>query len=177
VTCAGVLLTGGASRRMGTDKATIVIDGETLAARAARVLAAACEPVIEVGPGVSGLPHVRENPPGAGPLVALVAGADALAADTVLLFACDLPFVEAAELTILAKWPGTQTVIPIADDRPQYACARYGPAALAGARAALRDGERALKSIAGIDAEYVPIPAHVLADIDTPEDLRRLGLT
>jgi molybdopterin-guanine dinucleotide biosynthesis protein A len=117
---------------------------------------------------------VRENPLGAGPLAALVAGADALAADTVLLLACDLPFVEAAELTILAKWPGTRTVIPIADNRPQYACARYGPAALAAARAALSNGERALKSIAGIDAEYVPIPEHVLADIDTPEDLTNM---
>ena len=59
---AGVLLTGGASRRMGTDKARLVVDGETLAARSARVLAAVCEPVIEVGPGVSGLPAVEEEP-------------------------------------------------------------------------------------------------------------------
>ena len=35
---AGVLLTGGASSRMGTDKARLVVNGETLAARAARVL-------------------------------------------------------------------------------------------------------------------------------------------
>ena len=33
-----VLLTGGTSRRLGTDKATLVLDGETLAARAARAL-------------------------------------------------------------------------------------------------------------------------------------------
>ena len=51
-----LLLTGGASRRMGTDKATIEFRGETLAARAARVLAEVCDPVIEVGTGVTRLP-------------------------------------------------------------------------------------------------------------------------
>ena len=46
----GLLLTGGASRRLGTDKATIVWQGETLAVRAAVVLAQVCAPVLEVGP-------------------------------------------------------------------------------------------------------------------------------
>src|SRR5438105_2544862 len=59
---AGVLLTGGASRRMGLDKATLVVDGETFAQRAARVLTAACDPVIEVGSGVTVLPCAREEP-------------------------------------------------------------------------------------------------------------------
>ena len=71
---AGVLLTGGASSRMGTDKARLVVNGETLAAHAARVLSAVCDPVIEVGQGVTGLPAIQEDPAGAGPLVALVAG-------------------------------------------------------------------------------------------------------
>src|SRR3954470_9716556 len=91
---AGVLLTGGASRRMGTDKARLVVSGETLAARSARVLASVCDPVVEVGPGVSGLPVVQEEPPGAGPLVALLAGVGALGEPkTVILLACDLPNV------------------------------------------------------------------------------------
>jgi len=183
VTCAGVLLTGGASRRMGTDKATIVINCETLAARTARVLASVCEPVIEVGSGVSGLPCVREDPPGAGPLAALVAGADALASDVVLLLACDLPFVDIPVLRLLAQWPGTRTAVPIAGDRSQYACARYGPAALTEARRALRRGESSLKAICGADRDDVSEsawralgPPNTFADIDTPEDLRRLGL-
>ena len=47
-------MTGGASRRLGRDKATLMYQGETLAVRAARVLSEVCDPVIEVGPGVSG---------------------------------------------------------------------------------------------------------------------------
>ena len=112
---AGVLLTGGASTRMGIDKARLVVNGESLAARAARVLSAACDPVIEVGPSVSGLPAVQEDPPGAGPLVALLAGVGALGNPrVVVLLACDLPFVEAPLLQLLVEWPGNGTVIPCA---------------------------------------------------------------
>src|SRR6185436_50765 len=70
---AAILLTGGRSRRLGVDKATLVVDGESLARRAARRLAVVCDPVIETGDGVSGLRAVREEPAGAGPLAALAA--------------------------------------------------------------------------------------------------------
>jgi molybdopterin-guanine dinucleotide biosynthesis protein A len=181
---AGVLLTGGASRRMGSDKAQLVVNGETLAARSARVLSEVCDPVIEVGPGVSGLPAVREDPPGAGPLLALLAGRGALGNPrSVLLLACDLPFVEAPLLRLLAEWPGTGTVIPVVEDRFQYACARYGPAAFDEAAAALRWNASSLRSIADADSEYLTASdwgdvatVESFADVDTPDDLERLGL-
>ena len=50
---------------MATDKASIHWRGETLAARAARVLAVACDPVIEVGA------HNRYGHPAPSTLVAL----------------------------------------------------------------------------------------------------------
>ncbi|MGO9875220.1 MAG: hypothetical protein ACLPVY_15610 [Acidimicrobiia bacterium] len=34
---------------MGTDTARLIVNGETLVARAAQVLSAVCDPVIEVG--------------------------------------------------------------------------------------------------------------------------------
>src|SRR5579872_5975186 len=96
VRCAGVLLTGGASTRMGRDKASITVGGDTLAGRTGRLLRRVADPCVEVGPGVSGLPAVREDPPGAGPLVAVSAGWDALgdgAFSGALVVAADLPFV------------------------------------------------------------------------------------
>src|SRR5260221_9570916 len=73
--CAGLLLTGGASRRMGTDKALIEVDGQRLAERAAAVLMAVADPVPEVRPGWSPLPAVREDPPGRRPPAAVPARA------------------------------------------------------------------------------------------------------
>ncbi|MFC0083091.1 molybdenum cofactor guanylyltransferase, partial [Aciditerrimonas ferrireducens] len=76
-----VLLTGGTSRRMGVDKATLFVGGVPLAWRVARALAAVGGPVVEVGPGaVPWLPVAREEPPGGGPLAGLVAGWSWLAA-------------------------------------------------------------------------------------------------
>jgi molybdopterin-guanine dinucleotide biosynthesis protein A len=182
---AGVLLTGGASRRMGTDKARLVLNGESLAVRSARVLAAVCDPVVEVGHGVSGLPAVLEDPPGAGPLVAFLAGVGALGRPhAVILLACDLPNVSSQTLELLVEWPGSGTVIPVVDGRMQYACARYGRAALDEAEAALLGGDTSLRALAGAACELVSeadwggvASALTFADVDTPEDVRRLGLS
>jgi len=185
VTGAGILLTGGASRRMTTDKAAIVWQGESLAVRAGRVLSAVCDPAIEVGSGASGLRCVREDPPGSGPLAALVAGARALETrGPVVLLACDLPFVEAPVLRLLADWAGRPTVIPVVDGRLQYVCARYGADALERAAAALLAGGRSLRDAAAGEHDELTEEhwsalgsTNPFADVDTPADLRRLGLS
>lgn len=182
---AGVLLTGGTSRRMATDKARIEWNGETLSVRAARVLSEVCDPVVEVGSGASGLACVREDPAGSGPLAALVAGAHAIAPNgPVVLLACDLPFVDPAVIRLLAEWPGKPTVIPVVDGRRQFACARYGADALERARVALAAGDLSLRAAGGGDvdelseAEWRAVGgAQTFADVDTPADLRRLGLS
>jgi molybdopterin-guanine dinucleotide biosynthesis protein A len=167
---------------MGTDKATLVIGGETLAVRAARVLASVCDPVIEVGPGVSGLRCTREAPPGGGPLAGLVAGAGALGTLPVVLLACDMPFVDAPLLRLLADWPGEGTVVPVADGRFQYACARYGTSSIDEAAAALRRGPAGLRQATDTATTYLHdawrsvAPPHAFADLDTPADLERFGL-
>jgi molybdopterin-guanine dinucleotide biosynthesis protein A len=166
---------------MGVDKATLVVDDEALAVRAARVLASVCNPIVEVGPGTSGLRAVREDPPGRGPLAALVVGAGALGTLPVVLLACDMPFVEPPLLRLLAEWPGDGTVVPVADGRIQYACARYGARSVDEAVAALRRGPAGLKHATDTMTTYLHdewravAPAHAFADLDTPADLERFG--
>ena len=100
-----------------------------------------------------------------------------------MLLACDLPFVEPALLRLLVEWPGTGTVVPLVDGRHQYACARYGGATLDAARIAVRSGESSLRGIADAGFETVTeaewggvADARSFADVDTPDDLERLGL-
>jgi molybdopterin-guanine dinucleotide biosynthesis protein A len=176
-----LLLTGGASRRMGVDKATIEHRGETLAAHAARVLASVCDPVIEVGTGVSGAAAVREDPPGAGPLAAIVAGVDALRTiGPVVVLACDMPFVEPELVRLVAQWPGAGTVVPIRAGRAQFGFARYGRGALVAARLARLQGRTALRLACADGFEVLPesvwravAPPNALDDIDTPADRAR----
>ena len=166
---------------MGTDKATLVVHGEILATRVARALGAVCDPVIEVGAGVTGLRAVREEPHGGGPLAAFLAGVDALGpADGFALLACDLPAIDEVTVRFVVEHPAAGSVVPTVGGTPQYACSRWTPAAVAGARAAFAAGERALGALlAAGDATLVAADARAvaLADADRPEDLRRLGLS
>lgn len=179
---AGLLLTGGASRRMGSPKAVIVVEGRSLGARTADALGAVARPVFEVGPGFTDLATVAD--PGVGPLGAIAAGAGALGAaghaGPVLVVACDLPMLDAALLRLIADRPGAGTVIPIAGGRAQPLCARWAWSALARSADLVARGERRMDALtAGEEAvdwldEAVwagVCGAHVLDDADTPEEL------
>jgi molybdopterin-guanine dinucleotide biosynthesis protein A len=178
-----MLLTGGASRRMGRDKATLVINGTRLAQRTGDLLQLVAGPVIEVGPGYTSLPHSSEDPPGSGPLAAIAAGAAELArlhySGSVLVVATDLPRLTEAYLTILASHPvpsPDHSVVPRDEGgTPQPLCARYSAAALAVARTLVGDGQRSMKALLeAVPITWLDMPqldTHVLNDIDTPEDL------
>lgn len=182
----GILLAGGASRRLGFDKTGALLGDTPLAPRAARLLAAVCDEVVEVGVGASGLRCVREQPPGSGPLAALVAGVDALGCDRVVLLGVDQVGATAELLGFLRDAPGDAAVIPVRAGRAQYVCARYGPAAIAQARSRLAAGERSLRWVHDLDADAVWFPAEadwgafvaaeVFDDVDTPADAQRLGV-
>jgi molybdopterin-guanine dinucleotide biosynthesis protein A len=180
---------------MGTDKALLEFGGQRLVERAAAVLVAVAQPVMEVGPGWSDLPAVREDPAGGGPLAALGAGAAALRSaghgGPVLVLAVDMPGVGVELLRLLAERPGPATAVPRAGGHPQPLCARYGPEALAAIDGLLAAGERSLRALlATVDSggsgggigigwvepeEWEPVAGPTaFSDVDTPEDLRRL---
>jgi molybdopterin-guanine dinucleotide biosynthesis protein A len=188
VEASALLFTGGASRRFGSPKAELRINDERLADRGARLLLEVCETVLEVGPGYSSLPTVREEPAGSGPLAALAAGADALAArgatGPFLVLAVDLPFVTRTLLEYVRDHPTPSTVVPRVDGVAQPLCARYSPDAAATARALVVDGARAMKALLGAvavtwvdDDEWGRVAsADALDDVDTPDDALRSGL-
>jgi molybdopterin-guanine dinucleotide biosynthesis protein A len=185
---AGIVLTGGRSRRLGVDKATLVLDGETLAVRATRRLSAVCAPVVEAGDGVSGVPAVREAPAGAGPLAALAAAGDWLRGrghhGPALLLAVDLPRVDEPFLRWLRDRPGAPTAVLRVDGHLQPVCARYGGEALLAAGSLVVGGIRALHELFDVVEHDVVqpqewravVPSDTFLDVDTPTDAERLGI-
>jgi molybdopterin-guanine dinucleotide biosynthesis protein A len=186
---AGILLTGGRSRRLGTDKARLVHNGETLAARGARLLGLVCGgPVLEAGDGVSGLTSVRERPAGGGPLAALAAAGEELRArghhGPALLLAVDMPAVDVDLLEFLGAWPGEPTVVPSAGGHLQPVCARYGADAILAAQSLVIAGLRPFHhlldvvehDVVGEDRWGPVVAGDPFADVDTPADAARYGI-
>ncbi|HUY15980.1 MAG TPA: molybdenum cofactor guanylyltransferase [Acidimicrobiales bacterium] len=186
---AAILLTGGSSRRMGHDKALVIVDGSTLAVRTASLLQLVVETAIEVGPGVSGLPATCEEPQGDGPLVAIAEGCRALRANGhtggALVVACDLPLLTERLLRFLVEWGSPGSVVPMVRGRAQPLLARWSGDDLDGARQLVNEGVRSLQllvtqpHVALLDESTWPdvVTDDQFSDVDSPDDLRRLGLT
>ncbi len=190
--CAGVLLTGGASRRMGVDKATLVVGAQggqaaTLARRTAGTLIEVAEMAVEVGPGRSGLPAFTEDPPGGGPLAGFVEGCSRLRAagwdGPVLLVATDLPDLDADILRWLAAYPAGVSAVPLLEGIPQPLCARYGPKVVDIAVEVLNRGQRSMGALLDAIEPHYLLPERdgapsgwrrALTDVDTPEALAGL---
>lgn len=171
---------------MGRDKAQMMVEGETLAARTARLLASVAHPVLEVGPGVSGLPVAPEPDPRDGPLPAIAAGWVSLLGlgyrGDVLVLSTDLPRLTAPALSWLAGRAGESSVVPIVGGSAQLLCARWCADDLDGAVALVAAGERVVRRALGPETAYpseeefgTVTSAGAFADVDTPGDLEALG--
>ncbi len=144
----GVVLAGGTSVRMGTDKALLELGGRTLVSRVVTALAGCCtEVLVASGDGLRlpgpGLRQVADVTPGAGPLGGLVAGLEAAGDDLVAVVAVDMPFAEPAVLRLLAeRWTGEPAVVPVARGRLQPLHAVWARAAAPALRLRIDAGLR-----------------------------------
>jgi molybdopterin-guanine dinucleotide biosynthesis protein A len=97
-----VILTGGASSRMGQDKAALDWAGRRAVDRVAELaVALKAESVLTVGRTDYGLPFLADATPLAGPVGGILAGADALrgqGCERILVLAVDAPTLRAADL-------------------------------------------------------------------------------
>jgi len=97
----GLILAGGRSRRMGTDKAFLPIDGEPLISRVATVISAAgAQQILVIGGDRGRLEQLGfevrcDRNPGEGPLDGLVTGLRAMSTEWAFVTACDHPSLDA----------------------------------------------------------------------------------
>src|SRR5262245_1565825 len=91
----GAVLTGGASRRMGRDKALVEVDGRPMAGRVAAALREAGAAEVQAiggdaaGLGELGLDVVPDRFPGEGPLGGIVTALSAASQPVTVVVACD----------------------------------------------------------------------------------------
>jgi molybdenum cofactor guanylyltransferase len=184
---AAAVLAGGASRRMGRDKATLAVGGVELASLALAAAAQVADPVVLVAPQGHPARRLAAAPvtdPGEGPLAALAAALAALDADHVLVLAGDHPGLRVELLAHLAGLAARAEAVACRRGprlEPLVAVYRRTPAlALARARLADPAGDRSLAGLlAGLrtlvveEAQWRPMDpdGRSFVDLDDPADL------
>ncbi len=163
--CTGVLLVGGASSRFGSPKALARIGGETLAERTWSALAW-CNERIAVGKARDALPlpspvlddGVEEH----APVFGVLAGLRAAAHDLCVVLPVDCPFVTEDALRALAG----ALAVPQTGPLPGV----YTKALVPELEARVARGRLSLR---GVNERVLEVDARLLADVNTPEQLRR----
>jgi FdhD protein len=186
----GFILVGGESRRMGTDKSRLTLNGESFVERIARELAVLTPSVSIVGNNAAeiqvNLPiTVGRFPdvyPRWGALGGLHAALSASRGDWAIVVACDFPFATRELFRRLADLRDEfEAVAPIQHDLiPQPLCALYRVrACLAQAEHLINSGERKpIALLQSVRTRWVPFgeltdltgSAHFFDNINTPED-------
>ena len=143
-TLAAALFVGGASLRMGADKAMLILDGEPLWARQLKTLRTICPATIVVSARAkpawlpSDVELVLDDPPSRGPLSGMVVALRKIQTTHLLALAIDLPRITADHLRVL--WSLAQPgcgVVPQNGDRFEPLCAIYPAEGAGEATAAL----------------------------------------
>lgn len=183
VAFSGAVLCGGASTRMGRDKALLEITGVSMARRVADALGeAGASQVIAIGGDAEALTAIglatrADDRPGEGPLpatiTALLSGSEAV----VMVLACDLlhpsPVAIAATLDALLGEPDAVVAVPLVAGHRQWTHAAWRRSALASLEQAHKDGARSLRRATSrlVIVEVTGIDPASVADADAPGDL------
>ncbi|MBI5005882.1 MAG: molybdenum cofactor guanylyltransferase [Nitrosomonadales bacterium] len=181
--CTALILAGGDSRRMGQDKAGLVLDGKTLLGHVTGIMQQVFPRVVVSVRQLRGeveLPQVCDEQPASGPLAGLIAGLARADTPWVFAVACDMPFVTPAVVRHLASLRDKhQAVVPMVGEHPQPLAAFYAASALEAMRASLESGDKSLRGmLQKLDVRYVSEAElrecdpqlRSFVDLDTPQD-------
>ncbi len=182
-TVTAALLVGGASSRMGRDKARLELAGVANATRLAALLDGLFAEVLLVGGEPPADAPGRRVPDVDGPQCALrglVGALEAAPTERLLVVATDLPLVSPALLLALLAAPDAEAVVPVPAEGVQPLCAVYRVApALARARENLAAERLALRALLDgldvfeLDADTLAAldpDGHALVNLNTPEE-------
>ncbi|BCV22102.1 putative molybdenum cofactor guanylyltransferase [Moorella sp. Hama-1] len=186
----GIVLAGGKSTRMGTNKALLPLRDKSLLA----TVVAALRPLFAEIIVVTNTPElyrdlgarlVRDVIPGRGPLSGFHAGLLASPYWHNFIVACDMPFLDPALISyLLGRAPGYDAVVPRRGEYLQPLHAVYSRGCLPAIEACLKKGEyQAFAFYPRVRVRYIDVdrlkdrgfndPEEVFFNINTPADLAR----
>lgn len=181
----GFILVGGASSRMGEDKARLVFGEQTSVELIAAALQSVTQLITTVGwphqkPGaLPNIPDLREK---WGPLAGIEAALRHAKSTHCLVVACDFPFVNGKLFErLLGLIDHSDAIVPLQDDdRPQPLCAVYRvESCLREAEAAIAAGEHSPRALLDrVRTRYLPFrelsdlegSSNFFFNLNTPEN-------
>lgn len=173
----GTVLAGGASRRMGQNKAELVLDGKSLLQiQVDKLRSLGIEDIMLSGAGCPSLPGTRTVPdefPGKGPLAGLHACLRAAKHPACLALSVDVPLVPAAALAQLCRAHQGGITVLCHGDREEPLIAVYDCAAAAPMQTMLERGEYAVRGLKDtVPWSRFPYlgPEELLINCNCPED-------
>ncbi len=181
---AAVVLAGGASRRMGRDKATLAHPDSptTMVEHTVEVLRGRCSPVFVIAAPGQALPSLqaevlRDEIRGVGPLLATGRGLRAAAAaglDRAFVSAVDMPYLSVEVIEALVDYDGVDIVLPW-DGRDHYLAGIYRTDLAGRIEALVSAGERSMRALADtVLTQRVVVPFNrELANVNSPDDLNQ----
>ena len=184
----GFILVGGASSRMGRDKARLKFGDLTAVELIANALHEVTDHVTTVGwpeSKVVQLPNIPDLRRNWGPLAGIEAALRHAKSPSCLIVGCDFPFVTGALFErLLQATDDAEAVVPLQDDgRPQPLCAFYRVSpCLTAIKHALADDEHAPRALLDrVRTRYLPFSElshlegaeHFFFNVNTPEHYQR----
>jgi len=149
-----IILAGGKSSRMGTDKGMLSINGRTMLEHICKQLRGTFGQIlISAGDaekyGFAGFEVVRDKIPGQGPLMGIASALEASANEINFVAACDIPYIEMGCVgKMLTEAKGADIVVPTTGDKkyePLFAV--YRKSALDAIKRRLRKGGRKISEV------------------------------
>lgn len=182
----GVILAGGFSRRMGRDKATLLVDGQTLLARTIGLLQNLGLPVTicaRTGQDLTtiGCERLNDPTPSIGPAGGLLSVMETHPDSALLVLAVDLPNLTKETLQFLLDQRETAADVTAFrnpdDDRIEPLCAIFEPSCSTEIRASVERGDLSLRRILERSVRVCTVQPQDptdLIDLDTPESMTNL---
>lgn len=179
------ILAGGKSRRMGQNKAGLLIDGETFLARLAAQLSDFPERLLSADSGaLPGFASVPDLFPGCGPLGGLHGLLSVCRSDALLIVSCDTPLFSRELGRFLAEslFDRDDAVVPVTRDaRVHPVCGVYRKTVLPQLQNMLESGDYRMMALLRqirtrrVPLEETPFPDVCLLNVNTPQTYRALG--